>query len=118
MFRYTANDINGCSIVQCCPYNIQMLPSLSFALSLVPTCKGELDNILIENLNNTVFSKIKIDNGIFENYPQSSTLSGLSVGLHTITIQNQLGCTEAKQITINPALPKQCSSISVTKKQK
>jgi hypothetical protein len=115
-YRYVAQDANGCTVIQCCPYKLQTVLSPNFTLSLVPTCKGELDNVLISNMGNTQLSLIKIDNGIFENYPQSSVLSGLSIGLHTVTIQNIYGCTDSQQITINTPLSKPCLSVLVTRK--
>jgi hypothetical protein len=114
-YKYTAKDVNGCTIDLCCPFEIVANPTPDFTLSKSVPCPGTLEDVNITNLVNAIptTSMLSIDGGAFSAFPNLPILTGLSVGLHNITVRNINGCSRAKSITISPMRPPTCIQITI-----
>ena len=119
-YKYTANDANGCTIDLCCPFELVANPVPNFTLSKSVPCPGTLEDVNISNLVNAVSttSTLSIDGGAFAAFPNQPIITGLSVGLHNITVRNINGCSATKPITISPAMSPTCIQITITRVRK
>ena len=119
-YKYTAQDANNCLIELCCPLEIVTNPTPDFTLVKSNPCPGTLEDVSITTLTNSTpqMAMVAIDTGVFLTYPNPAVLTGLSVGIHNITIRNTNGCSKTKSITISPVKPNFCIPITITRFKK
>ena len=92
-------------------------PKPDFTLVKPTACPGTSEEVNITNLTNAlvVSAQYKIDAGAYAAYPSPATLTGLTVGNHTITVKNVEGCETGKSVTINAVPAKICLPVTVTR---
>jgi hypothetical protein len=92
-------------------------PKPDFTLVKPTACPGTSEEVNITNLTNALVAsaQYKIDAGAYAAYPSPATLTGLTVGNHTITVKNVEGCETGKGITINAVPAKICLPVTVTR---
>lgn len=117
MYKYSATDGNGCVIELCCPISITVLQAPDFTITKPAACPGNSEDIVIGNLVNatSTTATISVDGGIYSAYPSAGTISGLTVGMHTIDLKNSSGCITSKSISINDIIPSNCIPVLITK---
>lgn len=111
----TADSSNACKGSIYIVVTVNSLPD--FTLSKPVACPGSSEEVNITGLINAVpaTAQLKIDAGSYSTYPNPATLTGLSVGSHTVAIKNAEGCATAKNITINAIKQNICLPVSVTR---
>ena len=116
-YKYTANDVNGCTIDLCCPFELVANPTPDFTLSKSTPCPGTLEDVNITNLVNITPSTatLSIDGAAFSAFPNTPIITGLGVGSHNISVRSINGCTRTKSITISSMKPPTCIQITITR---
>ena len=104
----------GCSDIK--PVNVIVNPLPDFTLTKPATCPGNTESVVIGGLVNVTTSDlVSVDGGTYGAYPGGGTISGLSVGAHTIALKNSNGCITTKSVTINAVVPNTCIPVLITK---
>ena len=111
------DNITGC-VSSATPVTLNAQPlSPDFSLTKPTACPGTTESVVIGSLVNTdaTTATVSIDGSTFGVYPGGGTISGLSVGMHTIALKNSNGCVTTKSVTINAVNPNNCIPILITK---
>ena len=114
----TTNDPAGDCPAATSTVVITMNPLPDFTLTKPAACPGSSEDVNITALTNAVpaTSQLKIDAGAYAAYPSPATVTGLSVGSHTLTVKNANGCETAKNVTISSIVPVVCLPVTVVRK--
>ena len=110
-----AENGSGCKDTANVVVTVNPLPD--FTLSKPVACPGTSEEVNITGLTNAnaATAQLKLDAGAYAAYPNPAIITGLSVGSHTFTIQNENGCETAKSITISPVPARICLPVTVTR---
>jgi hypothetical protein len=108
----------GCTAIDSIVVTVSVYPD--FTLVKPTACPGTSEEVQITNLvgASTLTAMLQVDSNPYVAYPDPAVLTGLSVGLHDISVKNAAGCIATKSISINPATIKICSPVSIRKKVK
>lgn len=110
------NPDQGASCEPTQEIQVTVNPLPDFTLTKPAACPGNTESVTIGSLVNVTTSDlVSIDGGTDGAYPGGGTITGLSVGTHTVALKNSNGCITTKSITINAVSPNTCIPIVVTK---